>query len=70
MPEGIEQLTVVVPLQAFEASHVLPPLSDMRTVPVPPQRSLKVTNPLEVPTTELSEEEARSFAAWISKFNE
>jgi len=41
-----------------------------RTVPVPPQRSLKVSNPLEVPTTEMSEEEARSFAAWISKFNE
>lgn len=41
-----------------------------RTVPVPPQKSLKVTNPLEVPTTELSAEEARNFAAWLSKFHE
>lgn len=41
-----------------------------RTVPVPPQENIRVTNPVETPTVELSDEEARNFAAWIEKFQE
>lgn len=41
-----------------------------RTVPVPPQRSIRTTHPMEMPTAELTPEEAATFAAWLNKFQD